>query len=56
LFDDCFRRQAQISPNPYWRGGAGIRVAAVLAEVPMDAKLLRKKMTLRGEVRDGWFR
>ena len=56
LFDDGFRRQAQISPNPYWRGGAGKRVAEVLAKVPMDAKLLRKQMTLRGEMHDGWFR
>jgi UDP-N-acetylglucosamine 2-epimerase (non-hydrolysing)/GDP/UDP-N,N'-diacetylbacillosamine 2-epimerase (hydrolysing) len=56
LFDDGFRRQAQNGVNPYWRGGAGKRVADVLATVPFDQKLLRKQMTLRGEMRDGWFR
>lgn len=56
LFDDGFRHQAKTGVNPYWRGGAGKRVAEVLATVPMDQKLLRKQMTLRGEARDGWFR
>jgi UDP-hydrolysing UDP-N-acetyl-D-glucosamine 2-epimerase len=56
LFDDGFRRQAQNGVNPYWRGGAGKRVADVLATVQFDQRLLRKKMTLRGESRDGWFR
>ena len=37
-------------------GDAGRKIADVLARVPIDAKLLRKAMTLRGEARDGWFR
>ncbi len=56
LFDEDFRRQAKNGVNPYWQGGAGKRVAEVLAKIPMDQNLLRKQMTLRGEVRDGWFR
>ncbi len=56
LFDDEFRKQAKNGVNPYWRGGAGVRVAEILATVPVDQKLLRKQMTLLGETRDGWFR
>jgi UDP-hydrolysing UDP-N-acetyl-D-glucosamine 2-epimerase len=56
LFDEEFRRQAKDGDNPYWRGGAGVRVAEVLATVSMDQNLLRKQMTLLGETKDGWFR
>jgi UDP-N-acetylglucosamine 2-epimerase (non-hydrolysing)/GDP/UDP-N,N'-diacetylbacillosamine 2-epimerase (hydrolysing) len=56
LFDDQFRQQAKNGDNPYWRGGAGERVARILATVPVDQRLLRKQMTLLGETRDGWFR
>lgn len=56
LFDDEFRQQAKRGDNPYWRGGAGERVARILATVPVDQRLLRKQMTLLGETRDGWFR
>jgi UDP-hydrolysing UDP-N-acetyl-D-glucosamine 2-epimerase len=56
LFDDAVRERARKSPNPYWRGGAGKKVAEVLANVSLDQKLLRKRMTLRGEAREGWFR
>ena len=56
LFDDAFRAIAKKGDNPYWRGGAGERVAQILATVPIDQHLLRKQMTLLGETRDGWFR
>jgi UDP-hydrolysing UDP-N-acetyl-D-glucosamine 2-epimerase len=56
LFDEEFRKSARAGDNPYWRGGAGVRVADILATVPLDQKLLRKQMTLAGETRDGWFR
>jgi UDP-hydrolysing UDP-N-acetyl-D-glucosamine 2-epimerase len=56
LFDDEFRQRAKNGVNPYWRGGAGERVAGILATVPVDQRLLRKQMTLLGETRDGWFR
>jgi UDP-N-acetylglucosamine 2-epimerase (non-hydrolysing)/GDP/UDP-N,N'-diacetylbacillosamine 2-epimerase (hydrolysing) len=56
LFDEEFRKQARDGDNPYWRGGAGVRVANILATVPIDQNLLRKQMTLAGEARDGWFR
>jgi UDP-hydrolysing UDP-N-acetyl-D-glucosamine 2-epimerase len=56
LFNGEFRKQAKDGDNPYWRGGAGVRVANILATVPIDQNLLRKQMTLAGEARDGWFR
>ena len=56
LFDEDFRKRARTGINPYWRGGAGKKVADVLATVTLNQKLLRKQMTLRGEVKDGWFR
>ena len=36
--------------------GDGIGSGADFARVPLDQKLLRKGMTLRGEIRDGWYR
>lgn len=56
LFDEEFRRKARIAENPYGMGDAGVKIARVLAEVPLNQELLRKGMTLRGEARDGWFR
>lgn len=56
LFDDAFRQLCRTAENPYWLGDAGPKIADVLAHVPLDATLIRKRMTLRGEVRDGWFR
>lgn len=56
LFDAHFRQLCRTAENPYWLGDAGIKIAEVLASVALDASLTRKRMTLRGEVRDGWFR
>ncbi|MCZ8312825.1 MAG: UDP-N-acetylglucosamine 2-epimerase [Magnetospirillum sp.] len=56
LFDDAFRSLCRSVANPYGLGDAGVKIAKVLAEVALDEKLLRKRMTLAGEVQDGWFR
>jgi UDP-N-acetylglucosamine 2-epimerase (non-hydrolysing)/GDP/UDP-N,N'-diacetylbacillosamine 2-epimerase (hydrolysing) len=56
LRDDAFRSTCRSTRNPYYLGDAGKKVAAVLASVPVDQKLLRKSMTLKGETRDGWYR
>lgn len=56
LHDAEFRHTAHTTENPYYLGDAGRKIAAVLAEVPLNQALLRKSMTLRGERRDGWFR
>ena len=56
LFNDAFRMQCRACENPYGIGNAGRKIADVLAQVPLDERLLRKGMTLAGESRDGWFR
>jgi UDP-N-acetylglucosamine 2-epimerase (non-hydrolysing)/GDP/UDP-N,N'-diacetylbacillosamine 2-epimerase (hydrolysing) len=56
LFDEGFRKQCRHAPNPYYLGGAGVKIAEVLAGVPVDQRLLRKRMTLKGETKDGWYR
>ncbi|HUP41536.1 MAG TPA: UDP-N-acetylglucosamine 2-epimerase [Vicinamibacterales bacterium] len=55
LFDETFRDVCRKTDNPYYLGDAGPKIADVLARVPLDTALLRKKMTLKGEMRDGWF-
>ena len=53
--DEIFRVTAHTSPNPYFLGGAGQRIAEVLSKTPLDQRLLRKSMTLKGKAQDGWF-
>jgi UDP-N-acetylglucosamine 2-epimerase (non-hydrolysing)/GDP/UDP-N,N'-diacetylbacillosamine 2-epimerase (hydrolysing) len=56
-FDDAnFRTTCRTTHNPYGVGDAGPKVANILAEADLSPKILRKKMTLRGEVKDGYFR
>jgi UDP-hydrolysing UDP-N-acetyl-D-glucosamine 2-epimerase len=56
LFDEEFRMISRTTPNPYWLGFAGPKIANILASVPIDIALLQKKMTLLGEKKDGWYR
>ena len=49
LFDDAFRERCRRADNPYYLGNAGPKIADVLATVPIDQQLLRKRMTLTGE-------
>jgi UDP-hydrolysing UDP-N-acetyl-D-glucosamine 2-epimerase len=56
LFDDAFRESCRKAKNPYWMGGAGAKIASVLADVPLDSKLIRKRMMLAGETKQGWYR
>lgn len=56
-FDDVdFRARCRATVNPYGIGDAGKKVADVVATAPLGSRLLRKRMTLVGEVQDGWFR
>jgi UDP-hydrolysing UDP-N-acetyl-D-glucosamine 2-epimerase len=54
--DEAFRALCREAHNPYYLGGAGVKIANVLAQVPLDSALLRKRMTLRGETQNGWYR
>ncbi len=56
LADGEFRARCRAADNPYGVGEAGRKISDVLATVDLDDRLLRTKMTLRGEERDGWFR
>lgn len=56
-FDDAnFRETSRTTDNPYYLGDAGRKIADVLASVPLNPALLRKRMTLRGECSEGWYR
>ena len=46
LEDDELRRRAREGHNPYGKGGAGKKIAEVLATISLDSNLLRKRMTL----------
>lgn len=56
LWDEEFRALCRRVENPYGIGDAGKKIADVLAKVPLDQALIRKRMTLLGEAKDGWFR
>jgi UDP-hydrolysing UDP-N-acetyl-D-glucosamine 2-epimerase len=45
ISDDAFRFQCRTCKNPYGAGNAGPKIAEVLATIPLDARLLQKKMT-----------
>lgn len=55
LFDGSFKDLCRQGDNPYWMGDAGPKIAKVLAEVDLNQDLIRKKMTLKGNVKNGWF-
>lgn len=48
LYDDEWRATCTKTNNPYWKGGAGSRIAAVLSTVELNQSLLRKRMTIDG--------
>ena len=54
--DDEFRSQSFNTDNPYYLGNAGEKVAQVLATVDINESLIRKRMTLEGKSKDGWFK
>jgi UDP-N-acetylglucosamine 2-epimerase (non-hydrolysing)/GDP/UDP-N,N'-diacetylbacillosamine 2-epimerase (hydrolysing) len=56
LDDAAFRSQCRDAENPYGIGDAGIKIAEVLAREALGTRLIRKKMTSRGESADGWYR
>jgi len=56
FFDDNFKAICKATDNPYYLGDAGKKIADVLASIPLGKIILRKKMTLRGEAKDGWYR
>lgn len=45
LFDEDWRKRVKECYNPYGAGNAGPRITEILATMPLDLKLLQKKMT-----------
>jgi UDP-hydrolysing UDP-N-acetyl-D-glucosamine 2-epimerase len=56
FYDKAFKTQCEATDNPYYLGDAGKKIADVLANIPLGTKVIRKKMTLNGEAKDGWYR
>jgi UDP-hydrolysing UDP-N-acetyl-D-glucosamine 2-epimerase len=56
LFDEAFRQICRGTNNPYGLGGAGAKIANIIADTDFDRNLTLKKMTLRGEVVGNWYR
>ena len=54
--DQLFRTQCRNCNNPYGEGNAGPKIAAVLGKTGLGHELLRKRMTLLGEIKNGWYR
>jgi GDP/UDP-N,N'-diacetylbacillosamine 2-epimerase (hydrolysing) len=44
LFDEAFRASVEKRENPYGSGGTGLKVAGILGEMPIDDRLLEKRM------------
>lgn len=44
-YDEAFREQCRTCPNPYGAGDAGARIAQVLTTMPLDRRLIQKRMT-----------
>ena len=56
FFDEEFIGSCSATDNPYYLGDAGKKIADVLSQAPLGTRVIRKKMTLKGSERDGWYR
>ena len=57
LTDKNFRKQCFETDNPYFKGNSGEKIAMVISKISINKDLLRKKMTLNGEINnDGWYK
>jgi UDP-N-acetylglucosamine 2-epimerase (non-hydrolysing)/GDP/UDP-N,N'-diacetylbacillosamine 2-epimerase (hydrolysing) len=56
LYDDTFRDYCRKVKNPYGDGNAGQIITDILANIPINQHLLRKRMTLEGVTKDGQYR
>ena len=56
LWNEEFRERASLAINPYQTGDVGAIIVKTLLSQTDNKDILRKKMTLKGEFRSGWFR
>lgn len=55
--DENFLNECKNTINPYGVGDAGKKIASVLSSVDLTpSKILRKEMTILGEMKDGWYK
>ena len=55
FFDEKFISKCKTTDNPYYLGDAGKKIADVLSRAPLGKEIIRKKMTLNGSAKDGWY-
>ena len=55
LTDSVFRNFCREAFNPYGLGDSGVKIAKILESVELE-NILNKKMTLKGEENNGWWR
>ncbi len=56
FFNKDFRVKSRLTDNPYYIGNAGEKIANILASISLNDSIIRKKMTLSGESKNGWYR
>jgi len=55
LYNENFRKKSEKTENPYYIGNTGIKIANKLASINLGKKILRKKMTIKGKEKNGWY-
>jgi UDP-N-acetylglucosamine 2-epimerase (non-hydrolysing)/GDP/UDP-N,N'-diacetylbacillosamine 2-epimerase (hydrolysing) len=55
LYDENFRKKSEKTFNPYYIGNTGVKIANKLASIALGKKILRKKMTIKGKEKNGWY-
>ena len=55
FFDEKFKANCTATDNPYYLGDAGKKIADILSTVPLGTEIIRKKMTLKGAAKEGWY-
>ena len=54
--DKAFIKKCKFTKNPYFKGGAGKKIANILYKIELTNKIIRKKMTIKGITRNGWYK
>jgi len=55
FFDEKFKANCEATDNPYYLGDAGKKIADILSTAPLGTEIIRKKMTLKGAAKEGWY-
>ena len=55
FFDEKFKANCEATDNPYYLGDAGKKIADILSTVPLGTEIIRKKRTLKGVAKEGWY-